>query len=76
MTRTVALLRASVTGYEEAYHCSSIIMLKKVRAGKVAETVEIGKWLTDYHVLSRLEGQYGPMIGASMKNTKQFTTDT
>ena len=67
---TVAALRASVNGYEQSHHRSSESMLRSVLSGKVVDTVEIANWLTDYHVLKRLEGQYGHIPGVHAAGTE------
>ena len=55
-------LRATVAAFEASYGCSSEVMLQKVLGGKIYETAEIGKWLSSYHVLKRLEEQYGLLV--------------
>ena len=55
---TIADLHRHVNDCEQKYRMKTSTMLRKVRAGTTIETVEICKWLTDYHALRKLEGQH------------------
>jgi hypothetical protein len=63
LPQALVKLRSSISGFEQSYGCTSEQMLKSVLSVETYETREIGTWLTDYHVLKRLEAQYGHMIG-------------
>ncbi len=75
LSQTLVRLRASVSGFEQSYGCTSEQMLSAVLSGKTRETAEIGTWLTDYHVLRRLEAQYGHTIGTPTKAINPSTID-
>lgn len=39
---------------ERRYECSSDVMEREVHEGRYRETREVGKWLAEYHLLTRL----------------------
>lgn len=69
-------LYASIEQFEKNYGCASDEMLQAVLADSSCETAEVGRWLTQYHVLRRLEGQYGSTIGIPMRTTRMSTIGT
>ena len=74
MQDAILRLRTSIEGSEQSHGCSSESMLKSIRADEIPETPDIGLWLTEYHVLKKLERQYGRTAGIPTKATRQSTS--
>lgn len=51
---TVRRLETFVGRMERRYECPSDVMERRVREGRCPETRELGKWLAEYHLLTRL----------------------
>lgn len=47
-------LETFVRRMERRYECDSEAMERRVREGHAPETREVGKWLAEYHLLTRL----------------------
>ena len=69
-------MQDSIKNFEQEYGCTSEQMLRSVRSGEIYDTPEIATWLTHYHVLRRLEAQYGATTGIPMKDTEPSMSDT
>jgi hypothetical protein len=52
----IARLKANIQQYERQYGTSSEEMLKLISEGKKDDTLEILRWMSDYHGLRLLEG--------------------
>ena len=50
----VRRLETFVSRMERRYECSSEAMLREVQERPERETREVGKWLAEYHLLTRL----------------------
>ncbi len=76
LSEAFAEMRDSIGNFEQEYGCTSEQMLRSVRSGETYDTPDIATWLTHYHVLKRLEAQYGATTGIPMKATEPSTSDT
>ena len=52
--RVITNLRSNIKRYEQRYEISSEEILNMVSSGQMRETVEMLRWLQDYHVLQLL----------------------
>lgn len=61
VTKQVAIkrLRVNIARFERRYECHSHDMIQAVTEGRVRETAEVSKWLTNYRVLKNLEQRPG-----------------
>ena len=69
---TVRRLETFVSRMERRYECSSEAMLREVRKRPSRETREVGKWLAEYSLLTRLREReaVGVATGSTSTNTK------
>ena len=68
---TVRRLETFVSRMERRYECSSEAMLREVSERPSRETREVGKWLAEYSLLTRLREleAAGDVAGLPSKNT-------
>lgn len=76
ISEAIGALEHSLKAYENSYATTSAKMLRAVRSEEIRETAEIAQWLTDYHVLKRLEAQYGDTTGNPRNSIKPSTIST
>ncbi|MBM3926331.1 MAG: hypothetical protein FJ320_10185 [SAR202 cluster bacterium] len=67
--KVMARLRANIRRYERRYETSSAEMLKLISQGKAKDTVEVLRWMFDYHALRRFEDAIRTN-GKTSNNTK------
>jgi len=53
--RYLASLQKRIAGYERKYNLHSTCLAKAIDAGRVAENLDVVKWLNDYEALNCLE---------------------